>query len=391
MKILVYGINLDNNFGGPSLLNGAIELLRKKYNNPEIIFYQKVKPCKNIKDDFDIEIKYYNHKKRHKILFNFLLFNLRIKIKKHQELFYDIKTSDLIVNIYGICFCQYIEKQEKSIIGSLEKIFYRFPISVLSKYYKNVNIKFPSSYGPIGNNNLKNQAKFSYKFLFNKMFSREETSRLEIEKVIGEQASILNFPDIGNLMRYDKTNRIYNFKYLIISVSYQIKKQWLSDEPYEECIKNLITKIKEITNYKILLLPNEYSLKQNNSDVYIAKEISNEFDDTVKTVEIKDIKPSIMKNIISQSELVIASRYHSAVAALSSCVPTLIIGWHHKYKELLDIYNQNDYLINSSNCSTRLLIEKFEHLLNNKENIKYDLINNKKKVYEKIYSINKYY
>ena len=57
----------------------------------------------------------------------------------------------------------------------------------------------------------------------------------------------------------------------------------------------------------------------------------------------------------------IASRYHSCVAALSAGVPTLIIGWHHKYDELMKWYDQSQWILSSKIVQQKLiaLFDKF--------------------------------
>lgn len=45
-----------------------------------------------------------------------------------------------------------------------------------------------------------------------------------------------------------------------------------------------------------------------------------------------------MKSVISRLDMVIGSRFHSLVFALSSRVPTVAVGWAHKYSELMELF-----------------------------------------------------
>ncbi|RIJ76903.1 polysaccharide pyruvyl transferase family protein [Nakamurella silvestris] len=45
--------------------------------------------------------------------------------------------------------------------------------------------------------------------------------------------------------------------------------------------------------------------------------------------------PRVLKAALGQAELTIASRFHAVVGSLSQGVPTLALGWSHKYLELL--------------------------------------------------------
>lgn len=46
--------------------------------------------------------------------------------------------------------------------------------------------------------------------------------------------------------------------------------------------------------------------------------------------------PMELKAIIGRSEVVVASRFHALVAAYSQCIPSIAIGWSHKYQCLLE-------------------------------------------------------
>lgn len=59
---------------------------------------------------------------------------------------------------------------------------------------------------------------------------------------------------------------------------------------------------------------------------------------------IEETDPWKIKSEIATASMVIASRYHSLVAALSCGVPSLAIGWSHKYDELLSDFGCGDCL-----------------------------------------------
>lgn len=46
--------------------------------------------------------------------------------------------------------------------------------------------------------------------------------------------------------------------------------------------------------------------------------------------------PRVLKKVLSGAKLVVASRFHAAVGSLSTGVPTITVGWSHKYEELLN-------------------------------------------------------
>lgn len=52
-----------------------------------------------------------------------------------------------------------------------------------------------------------------------------------------------------------------------------------------------------------------------------------------------------LKSLIGQLDLLIGSRFHSIVAALSSRVPCVVLGWSHKYDELMGMVGLERYVI----------------------------------------------
>ena len=58
---------------------------------------------------------------------------------------------------------------------------------------------------------------------------------------------------------------------------------------------------------------------------------------------VNEPHPLKLKKYIANSHLLVGSRFHSLVAALSSDVPVVAIGWAHKYRQLLRDYGQEQY------------------------------------------------
>lgn len=63
---------------------------------------------------------------------------------------------------------------------------------------------------------------------------------------------------------------------------------------------------------------------------------------------LADYSAEELKSVIGRCDLVIGSRFHSLVAALSQCVPALALGWSHKYSELMHEVGLGEYTIEFS-------------------------------------------
>lgn len=103
----------------------------------------------------------------------------------------------------------------------------------------------------------------------------------------------------------------------------------------------------------------------------IAKQLRESLSYPVKI--ITDNNPRILKGIIGCCRMVVSSRFHGLINALSQNIPVLATGWSHKFEMLFDSYGCTEYLV-SPLISDRDLNKKINNLLN--VNTRKDLINN---------------
>jgi polysaccharide pyruvyl transferase WcaK-like protein len=52
----------------------------------------------------------------------------------------------------------------------------------------------------------------------------------------------------------------------------------------------------------------------------------------------EEFTPEAIREFIGLSQLMVASRFHAMIGALYKGVPVLLVGWSHKYKEVLDMF-----------------------------------------------------
>lgn len=64
--------------------------------------------------------------------------------------------------------------------------------------------------------------------------------------------------------------------------------------------------------------------------------------------------PLMLKGMLKQARLVIGSRYHALLGALSSGVPSIGTGWSHKYQELFNDFECPDMLTDLSSSHSNL-------------------------------------
>jgi polysaccharide pyruvyl transferase WcaK-like protein len=56
-----------------------------------------------------------------------------------------------------------------------------------------------------------------------------------------------------------------------------------------------------------------------------------------------DINSASIRRIISQADVLVTSRYHAMISGLALEIPTVVIGWGHKYKETMAYFGLEEY------------------------------------------------
>lgn len=113
----------------------------------------------------------------------------------------------------------------------------------------------------------------------------------------------------------------------------------------------------------ILLASNEISVPgvARADDRYLCGIIESSLQQPEYCVTIRDyLYSETVKSILGHVDLLIASRFHSLVFALSQGVPVLALGWSHKYQELLRPFSLENYVVDHDRLNTAEVISLVE-------------------------------
>lgn len=355
MRVLTTGLCAEYNFGCPSILHGMDVLLHALHGEDvTMVNYQTTVPDPISVADMPFVTK--TNSSDYATLLK--TWKTGHGTAEDLELITDLEDADLVVDLYGICFCDNLEKRKYSYLSMRARKLKLQPILHLAKKMGKTVIKNTASFGPMATEYNKKSAIYSAKNVYDVLCAREVQSKIALRHVLGDKTDILLSPDTANLMPFSvqlRKNRVG------ISASHQIVKQWKSPEGYVECIVQLGKVIHEL-GAEIVFIPNEYDPNKADNDVAVCKTIQDALAAEGVPSEILDVlhmTSTQLKNEIAACEVVVASRYHTCVAALSSGTPVLVLGWHYKYQELLGLYSQNRWLINQDECDSAKLVDMF--------------------------------
>lgn len=356
MKLVTVGLCAEYNFGSPSILHGMESLLRTLYGeDAELINYQSTIPTKESISDLGFVTKT-NHADYPTLV---KTWKSRNGTPEDLELIADLQSADLVADLYGICFCDNLERRKYTYPSMVARKKKHQPILFLAKKMGKRVVKNTASFGPMETQYNQKAAQFAAKRLYDTFCAREVQSKIALAHTVGKHTDILLSPDTANLMPYEPQVRQHRVG---ISASHQIVKQWASPEGYVACIVALGEYLHNL-GVDIVFLPNEYDPSKADNDVAVCQEIQSALAARSIPSEILDVAhmtSTQLKNEIAACEAVVASRYHTCVAALSSGTPVLVLGWHYKYQELLSLYSQTCWLISQDDCGREKLVSMFQ-------------------------------
>ncbi|KVX03517.1 polysaccharide pyruvyl transferase family protein [Shewanella frigidimarina] len=218
-------------------------------------------------------------------------------------------------------------------------------------------ILLPQAFGPFSTHNFKNEMRIIIQHA-DKVFCRDEMSFHFMDDItpnVVEQS-----PDFTNLCTsyLPLTLAERTFDVCIIPNSKMI------DMTSKDVGFNYIESLVDGINY---LQHNGrtpfFLLHEGKSDKALFEKLNTKLKQPLEIIELDD--PQHIKGVIGVSKLVISSRFHGLVSALSQGVPCIASGWSHKYKMLMRDYHCEHLMIGADetlNDKLSFMLDKGNYL-----------------------------
>lgn len=115
------------------------------------------------------------------------------------------------------------------------------------------------------------------------------------------------------------------------------KASGMAYENYKQLIRYILSE----TNASIALIP--HVVWSSNDDRKVLRQLYDDFDQDPRLVLVEDHTAPELKYIISQCSFFVGARTHATIAAYSSCVPTLVVGYSVKARGIArDLFGTED-------------------------------------------------
>ncbi len=373
IRFLIVGPRLSRNLGGPSIILGIRKVLCEQFDDYEL-------SLANTPLDAAIEKK---HAKAANIehvtipsgprnwltmlpkafLARFLHLGLTGSSPMAAYLSATQK-ADIIVEAYGIRFA------DQAGGNSFVRRFIEGQSFGVAKILGKFVVQYTADFGPFNLRWNRLLARFWMGRCTDFILCRNKLSQEYLTEIGIPEEKTKCAPDTGFLMPAHDTERSscyirHNEKGLVaVGVSYQVRNRFPDPNSYDKLMMQLVKHIIRKHKCHVLLIPNEIRERPHYDDLTIALRVGNALESQhASVVQAQTLTGPEMKSIIGNCDAVVSSRYHTLVASLSMQVPSIAIGWHHKYKELFDLFEMgDDWVFDYSVCGLEELKSCFDIL-----------------------------
>lgn len=117
---------------------------------------------------------------------------------------------------------------------------------------------------------------------------------------------------------------------------------------------------------RVLLIPHSVRTgtdKTHNNDLPLCREIYQRLSVSNQVLFVdRELTSQQLRYLIGRCSLFVASRFHAMVSSLAMAVPTLVIGWSHKYREVLEMFELEEWAFGHDQLTPAHLRERFAAL-----------------------------
>lgn len=377
-KIVILIGSFCYNRGSEALVRGTIDIVKKYIPDSQIVLSsgeEAFGPSLNVKgvDKYVRRQSYYSG-----FSFNRIASNILGKVFRNQDaadkikyknLLNECKNADLVIVSGG-------DNYDKS-YGMINLMH------SLNKAIRNVsNAKMVMYDCSLAEGEITDAVKNDFS-LFDAVTAREKDTYTAFKKHFPNKP-VYYFPDPAFVMQLKETQVPLCFKDSgVVGVNLStmaVENQYGSDKSTVlRAYVKMVDWILNNTEKNVLLIPHV----MRGLDLKVLKELYSEFADNgrVYILDNENLNAPELKYIISKCDVYVGARTHSTIAAYSSCVPTLVLGYSVKSigiaRDLFGKYEGYVVPVNTiSSENTGILTKAFEEIFNRKTEIKDSLTEN---------------
>lgn len=364
MNFLLVGHGGSYNRGCEAILRTTLALLRKEFIEPRIIISAfDFENEKNVDYGLNVTIipaiSQDLWKRFTKDWFKRQIYRIFAKNKiwelEYSPIMSDLRNSDCVLSVGG-----------DNYTTDYGDCTYFLNLNKLIKKYRKKLVIWSASIGPFPENSKLKEVVHNLNQI--DLITVREMRSLEYLRSIGVSKNVKLVADTAFLLESDTglvedvfsgiKNRVLGFNVSPILADYTTK--YKNEDIIDECVLFLRRVMNEM-KFHVLLIPHVTQNFSFNNDYNFMKKIYEKLSDCNSIMNIPSKYNAMqIKGIISKCDFFIGARTHSTIASLSTCVPTLSIGYSMKARGINEwLFGCDDFLVNVKDLSANLLFSKF--------------------------------
>lgn len=136
---------------------------------------------------------------------------------------------------------------------------------------------------------------------------------------------------------------------------------------YPKLVADLVDGVTERTGKKVALVPHSSRPSDEISrmnDRPTCRMVFEQLQQPDRVVFLdQSLTPTTLRAIIARGDALATSRFHAMISALSTSTPVLVVGWSHKYAEVLREFDLEEWVLDFANLPEAGLVGRVEALL----------------------------
>lgn len=161
-----------------------------------------------------------------------------------------------------------------------------------------------------------------------------------------------------------------------INIFHRIANTGAEEHPYIRFLVRLHTYAETELGATVIFICHEQRGPKQRDDAWLIQQVLQHIASPCGPLIVSaDHSASELKAVIGRLDFVVASRYHSIIAAISQAVPFLIVSWAHKYDELVTEINMPETLFNFQTIVDREFFFALHQAWKQRETTQHDLRN----------------
>ena len=163
--------------------------------------------------------------------------------------------------------------------------------------------------------------------------------------------------------------------YIVVMPSSVVRKLRESDgADYVAEVAGLVRGIRTATGRAVVVAPHSYRAGRPEgrmNDGPVCREVAAALSDDpgVLCVDL-DLSAGELRTLIRRADVLVTSRFHAMVSGLATCTPTIVVGWSHKYREVLAEFGLEESGMDSAALADpKVIVDRVVHSVSDRAGI----------------------